>query len=514
MTNRGRPPTITSSGKKAKKEDRFQPWNRALAVPDLLQQREMLTEALKTGLTLVMTNHVYEFDGVIRRQSEGGPIGLELTGNVAQVFMIWWDRSFADRMYVLGLEETLCKRYVDDVNHALRELPLGTRYIHGVLSVVEAEVEEDRKISGDKRTMEMVKQIGNEIHPSIQLEIDYPSNYEDNKMPILDLKAWVETKDGSTRIVHQHYAKDVSSNAVVHAKSALAWSAKRSILTQEVLRVLLNCSPDLRWEERAQHASVMVLRMQYSGYTRKFRAEVVESALKAYDIILTQVREGVRPLYRPYEWNREERDREKREKRLGWYKKGGYDSVIFVPSSPGSELQRRYQQEIDHQGIRIRAVECAGRTLKGALQRSNPFRGASCSRESCFVCDSGGRGSCEKEGVRYQIECLGCDEEEKKSIYVGETSRNTYTRGLEHLSELNGRVPQSVLWRHCSEKHGGNMVDFRMGVTGQYRNDAMMRQIAEAVRINGSDDGELINNKSEWNYLTFPRVRVDDGTDD
>ena len=43
-----------------------------------------------------------------------------------------------------------------------------------------------------------------------------------------------------------------------------------------------------------------------------------------------------------------------------------------------------------------------------------------------------------------------------------------------------------------------------------------MQQIAEAVRINRSDGGELIiiNNKSEWNYVTFPRVRVDDGTDD
>ena len=39
-------------------------------------------------------------------------------------------------------------------------------------------------------------------------------------------------------------------------------------------------------------------------------------------------------------------------------------------------------------------------------------------------------------------------------------------------------------------------------------------QILEAVRINRSDGGELINNKSEWNNVTFPRVRVDDGTDD
>ena len=36
-------------------------------------------------------------------------------------------------------------------------------------------------IPGDRRTMEIVRDIGNSIHPSIQLEVDYPSNYEDSE---------------------------------------------------------------------------------------------------------------------------------------------------------------------------------------------------------------------------------------------------------------------------------------------------------------------------------------------
>ena len=49
-----------------------------------------------------------------------------------------------------------------------------------------------------------------------------------------------------------------------------------------------------------------------------------------------------------------------------------------------------------------------------------------------------------------------------------------------------------------------------MDATGYYRNDAMMRQISEAVRIHGSNDNEIINNKTEWNYVSFPRVVVED----
>ena len=37
--------------------------------------------------------------------------------------------------------------------------------------------------------------IGDDIHSSIQLEVDYPSNHRDQKLPILDLKVWLETRE-------------------------------------------------------------------------------------------------------------------------------------------------------------------------------------------------------------------------------------------------------------------------------------------------------------------------------
>ena len=78
--------------------------------------------------------------------------------------------------------------------------------------------------------MAIVSQIGNDIHPSIQLEIDCPSNHEDGKVPILDLKVWIEYIGGVHRIVHEFYSKDVSSKAVVNSKSAFSWKQKRTVL--------------------------------------------------------------------------------------------------------------------------------------------------------------------------------------------------------------------------------------------------------------------------------------------
>ena len=48
----------------------------------------MLTEAIQTVLTVLLTTHAYEFAGEIRKQTSGGPIGMEITDVVAQVFML------------------------------------------------------------------------------------------------------------------------------------------------------------------------------------------------------------------------------------------------------------------------------------------------------------------------------------------------------------------------------------------------------------------------------------------
>ena len=113
--------------------------------------------------------------------------------------------------------------------------------------------------------MEVIKTVRNSLHPSIQLEIDCPLNHEDGMMPSLDLKVCVRDFDGEKKIVHEFYAKDVSSKSVINAKSALSWQQTRTVLTQEVLRELLNCTEHVPWQRVALHASTMSLRMQFSG---------------------------------------------------------------------------------------------------------------------------------------------------------------------------------------------------------------------------------------------------------
>ena len=44
----------------------------------------------------------------------------------------------------------------------------------------------------DERTMKKLLETGNAIHLSIQLTIDYPSNLENGRIPVLDTEQWIE----------------------------------------------------------------------------------------------------------------------------------------------------------------------------------------------------------------------------------------------------------------------------------------------------------------------------------
>ena len=47
-----------------------------------------------------------------------------------------------------------------------------------------------------------------------------------------------------------------------------------------------------------------------------------------------------------------------------------------------------------------------------------------------------------------------------------------------------------------------------MKVTGTFKNDAMLRQISEAVQIENSDQNRLMNTRAEWNMTRVPRAMV------
>ena len=153
------------------------------------------------------------------------------------------------------------------------------------------------------------------------MTIDYPSKNERGKIPILDLNVWMSTTYNevdhrpTVNIMHEYYYKEVATKAVINSRAAVPEKMKRTVLTQEIVRILRNCSQLLPWDDVCKHVEEFSMRIQYSGYNETYRAQVVKSALNAYDLILDKDQRGEEPLYRPREWRKVERAMERRAKK-------------------------------------------------------------------------------------------------------------------------------------------------------------------------------------------------------
>ena len=498
-----------------KKEDRFRPWTTPNNIPDEQVQRVMLKEALKIVLGVIMKNHIYNFNDELRKQKEGGAIGVDLTGELAKVFMCWWDKEMLKHLEESGIEPKLYKRYVDDINIATKGIGIDYEYVDGAL-IRNGEGRRDN-IEKDVKTFDIIRQIGNRIHPSIELTTDVPSKNTDQKVPILDLKCWTQEVEAGGilkwMILHEHYVKEVSSKAVINREAALSMSSKRTILTQECLRIMLNCSVHLDKQVSARHLTLYMARMEAAGYDKAFRFQVLRSALSAYEKKLEAENIGTEPLYRKREWNRNERRKEKEEKGKNWYKKGNKESVLFITATPDSELKERLQKEIDKSSFRIKVVEKSGTKVVRMLQKNDPFKVKECrDKERCMVCSGNNPGSCRDSGVTYRIDCMGQhfenENEECDSVYNGETGKNGYVRGSKHARDLIAKNDSSALWQHCMEKHGGVMQRFGMTIEDKVRGDAMKRQILESIRISRVPEDRNLNRKGEWNSARLPRAVI------
>ena len=105
-------------------------------------------------------------------------------------------------------------------------------------------------------------------------------------------------------------------------------------------------------------------------------------------------------------------------------------------------------------------------------------------------------------------------------VYVGETSRNAYTRGLAHIASVSAPhnpqtthrdgkpVPKSTLKHHVDTVHASDSTPpaFKMRVTGVYGGDATKRLVTESVKIKHTS-GQM-NRQEEWRQIRLPRLAL------
>ena len=135
--------------------------------------------------------------------------------------------------------------------------------------------------------------------------------------------------------------------------------------------------------------------------------------------------------------------------------------------------------------------------------------GGHCGRPKCFPCRSK-EGTCHKQGIVYEIECSHCKAEGKKVQYIGESARNGYGSGAEHMANLNSESHSSPLVRHWKEKHPEQEWAYTMKVIKSHKTP-LPRQVMEGDMIANFNGQEILNQKGEWGVnlplkLRFPEA--------
>lgn len=468
-------------------------------------------------------------DGKVYKQQAGGPIGLEITGVLARIVMLWWDRAFLDKLEKVGINMIMYSRYVDDGNMALNATEVGARIVQGKVSIQPESIEEDTGIPADKRTAKLISSVANTISPMIQMEEECPSNHPDGRMPILDLEVWVEKR----KIHHQFFKKPMAGRKVVQARSAFSTSKKRSILLEEGMRRVRNCSPELPWSKKVYFLNKFSSDLKYSGHTISFRKTLLKRIVARYDVELANHLEEKTRLYR----NREERINMKEANKMNsmkdtWFRVGGYTSTLMVPATPNGVLAEKVRENLEKgrqpAKTKTKVIEDGGSSVRKGIIQSNQFPRQKCERENCLLClqQEGENKSviCDKENIGYAGECSRCPA--GSFAYIGETSKTAFTRMTQHLTAYRAastanipappqlvysdltkwpRAAKSWMWEHTRDCHGGivgqdgGVTDYKMKVDGRFLK-CLYRQVDEDVRMQQfeKNGGVLLNSKYEY----------------
>ena len=437
--------------------------------------------------------------------------------------MIDWEKTFLSELEKVGLGPEIYTRFKDDIKVVHKALEKGSKVAEGEIVIEESKKEIDERKSDDKITIEVIQDVANKINPMIQFTVDTPCNYEDRKLPILDVKVNINEVENN-RVDFEFYEKTTKNPKVILMDSALSFSQKRTILTQECLRRLRNTKKELGHEIQKKYLDIFMLKLKNSGYFQKFRTEILDSTLKAFEKMVDEDIKGIKPMYRDRDWNFEERQKSKMDKKKNWWNsknaKISYTSVVFVTPTPGEilvkQLSQRERELNKNSKERVKFVERGGMKIGDILGTKKPLKTPKCVQKQCPMCtnstyilsNSDGKIPCNTNNVGYRWRCWTCKEKNTVKVYEGETGRSARVRGLEHVKELEKKKKSSVLLKHIENDHPDEEVKFKMEITKKFK-DPLSRQANEAVRIFNRSNSQLLNSKAEFNHPPLARVVVE-----
>ena len=116
---------------------------------------------------------------------------MDLTVELAALYMLVWDRKFLNLTRKLGLELDMYKHYVDDSGQSGGAIYVGWEFNKESGKMIYKDGAMYDGLPPDQRTLYIPKDIGNTLDDSVQMEADVQSMHPNGRLPVLDLELWV-----------------------------------------------------------------------------------------------------------------------------------------------------------------------------------------------------------------------------------------------------------------------------------------------------------------------------------
>ena len=114
-------------------------WLKPRSKPTEKEGRKCFGKALEMMLRVCMDNHLYQFETKSEFKRRGGPIGLKLTGEIADCTMLDRGEKLLEKLKKFKLIPDIYTRFKDDIEIVIESLEKGSKLTEdGTIEVDEA----------------------------------------------------------------------------------------------------------------------------------------------------------------------------------------------------------------------------------------------------------------------------------------------------------------------------------------------------------------------------------------
>ena len=365
-----------------------------------------------------------------------------------------------------------------------------------------------------------MNEIADTIEEGIKLTNDVPSLHENGMMTVLDIQAYVTiNSDGKQQVIHTFYKKDVASKFAIIYRSAISKQCKRSTNVQEGLRRLRNTSESLPWSEKARILSKFSHMLYISGYSEKYRFNVIKGVILRHKELLNKVKSGeIESLYRNRDAIIAMKEQKGGNSSNTWFITNETNNILMTTATPNSELAIKLRETLNNQPMlangRTKPIEKGGLPTSLGLKMKDPFKQDGCDfgDETCPIIESQ---ACSTVGSCYRAICECSETNDNLSPnetdifnYVGTSGTSAHNRHKSHIDAVKRKSKTSGISQHMMDHHPNEEKIYKVKILSTHLSN-LERVTSEMLWIEKQNPAFSMNRKAgdgSWSHSNLVRL--------